>query len=72
MNLSGIFKLNGRDLLNGLFMALVSSVFTYVSQASQLTDLSFEQCISVVVITTLTYLSKNLSTAENGKLGGVL
>ena len=69
---SGIFRLNGRDLVNGLVMAIISAVLITASNATSISEIDFNTALNVVVITTISYLAKNLATADNGKIGGKL
>lgn len=67
---SGIFKLNWRDLLKGLIVAGLAALFYGLIQV--LPSLHLDPVVQLVLSAILGYLSKNLATDENGKLGGKL
>ena len=68
---SSFMKLNVKDIARGLVMAVLAAVFSYLGTAIEGTvDWSF--VFKVVVTTTLTYLSKNLISTEDGKVLGAI
>ncbi len=74
---SALFKLNGRDLINGLVVAvavvLLGALQDGLTQHGlDLAAYDWAAILDVAWKAGLAYLGKNLVTAENGKLGGVL
>ena len=75
--MSPLFKLNSRDFLNGLIVAVFASIVTYFYPLVSAEDFAFNQIdvavlVKVVFGAVVGYLGKNFLTAENGKVGGVL
>ena len=69
--MSGLFKLDGKDLLRGLIVTLLAVVFSL--PLDLLTDyIPFlnNQIVLVMISALFAYLAKNLATDETGKLGG--
>lgn len=71
--MSKLWELTRNDYFKGLVVAILTAVLSFIYQA--LTDDKTIE-LSLVLHTALTagiaYLLKNLSTAENGKIGGKL
>lgn len=79
MNKSDLFKLNSRDFINGAFMAILGGLALPVLAAVQTpgfdiatVDLGaiLNLAINGAIMGFATYISKNVFTAENGKLFG--
>ena len=72
MKRSNFLTLNWRDFFKGLFMAILSSVITFIYQVVQTGatfDAEFLKAAGVVAVTTLlAYLSKNLFENSSGDL----
>lgn len=68
--MSGIFKLNSKDLLKGLIVVALSALFYGLIQV--LPSISFLQnpLAQTLLSTILGYLAKNLATDEQGKVLG--
>jgi len=71
------FHLGRRDFINGAIVAIGGAMLA--SAAQQLNVPGFDyaafqwgEVVKVAVSAAMVYLSKNLLTAQNGKLGGVL
>lgn len=74
--MSSIFKLNANDLLKGLIVSVLSAVFATLGAVIQNTGfvLSKENLLMIAGVATTTalgYLSKQLLTDDEGKIGGV-
>lgn len=73
---SEFLKINLKDLLNGLIMAVLSAVLTSLINILQsglnFTSNDLKGIALVAIITALTYLSKKLATDNNGKFMGKL
>lgn len=81
MNNSGMFQLNGRDLINGVITALLAGLALPILAALQTPGFDIFTANWSAILTlgvngaiagVVAYLSKNLLTASNGKIGGVL
>ena len=68
--MSGLFKLDVRDLIKGLVMAVLTAVIGYVQTAMTGGTVDVQQLLNYAVAAGLAYLAKNLSSDENGKLLG--
>ena len=69
--MTGFFKLNWRDLVKGLVVAVLSSLMTLGIQALQAGgEFDFKVVAQVALSSGLGYLLKNLATDEDNKLGG--
>ena len=73
--MSGLFRLDSKDLLRGLVVAVLASVLTLVVRLIEskgfgldLSDLS--AILSTAMLAAVSYLSKNLLTDEAGRFGG--
>lgn len=74
---SALFRLNRRDLINGLFVAVAVVALGALQQGVADHGIDFAaydwvSILDVAVKAAGAYLLKNLATASNGKLGGVL
>lgn len=72
---SQLFKLSLRDLFKGAVTAVLAAIMTTLVQminsgSFSLTIDNLKAILSVAIVTLLSYLTKNLLTDENGKLGG--
>lgn len=75
--MSAIFKLDKNDLLRGLVVAAVSALLSVIvrlieSKGFGLDMADLQMILSTVLLSTLSYLSKNLATDQLGRLGGKL
>jgi len=73
--MSTLFKLDWRDLLKGLFVAVFSSILTTISSMVQnsgfvLTKENGWFILSAALASGLAYLTKNLLTDSEGKVLG--
>lgn len=67
-----IFKVGWKDLLRGLIVAVLAGIFLIpVSELAKYIPILQHPIIQLVISTIFGYLSKNLATNEDGKLGGV-
>lgn len=71
MERSSLFRLNVRDFLKGLLLAILSAVVTFLYEVFQtgapVFDGEFFKAMAIVAVTTvLAYLSKNLFENNNG------
>lgn len=74
---SALFKLNLTDAVRAVAVVVLAAVFGSLQQALSthgLDVMSYDwaSILDVAVTAGVAYLSKNILTAENGKLGGVL
>lgn len=70
--LSGLFKLNWRDLVRGLITSMTSAILTsIVLILKNNTTFDWRLILSAGAISGLGYLVKNLLTDENDKFVGV-
>jgi hypothetical protein len=68
-----LFNLNARDFIKGGVMFVGSAVLAALIQALQNgLNVDWAVIINVALVSTLTYLLKNLSTDDEGKIGGKL
>lgn len=72
---SDLFRLNLNDFWKGMIVAVFAAVLTYVASAVNAPGFSFASLdvnliLKVAVGALVGYLSKNLLTAENGKILG--
>ena len=66
---SDLFKLNWRDVINGLVMFVGSAVLTAILTAIQDGgDINWNAVGNVALIATIIYLLKNIFTDNSGKL----
>lgn len=66
-----IFKIGGKDLLRGLILMALTALFSVpVDLLANYVPILQNPFIALILSTFLGYLSKNLATDENGKLGG--
>lgn len=71
--MTGIFKLNWKDLLRGLIVMLLAVLFSIpVEQIVDWIPFLDHPVIIMAISTIFGYLAKNLATDEQGKLGGRL
>lgn len=75
--MSSLFKLDTRDLLKGLTVAVLSAIFAALGAMIQNNGFSLSQAnvvaiASVAFTSALGYLSKQLLTDDTGKLGGAV
>lgn len=68
--MSGIFKLDWRDLLKGLVVTVFSAVITLVIEMLQAGSIDWKAIGVTGLIAGLSYILKNLLTDNEGKLGG--
>lgn len=72
--MSGIFKLNWRDLVKGLVTAILTALIFATSQNMDLLQTYLpvlkNPFVAAPLSAALAYLLKNLATTEDGKLGG--
>lgn len=72
--MSALFKLNEKDLIRGLIMAVMTAIFgsliQLIQNGSNISVTDMQEVARAVIIVVLAYLSKNLATSEDGKLGG--
>jgi hypothetical protein len=68
--MSKLFSLNKEDFFKGGLMFVGSSVITAVITAINAGSIDFKEVGRIAFVATLTYLLKNLSTDENGKVFG--
>lgn len=66
-----LFKLGWQDLVKGLIIAVLSAVLTILINQLQNGSIDWNNVLNVVVIATMSYLLKQLSTDENGKTLGI-
>jgi len=70
--MSKLFSLNIQDVVKGGFIFVVSAVLTSVLGMIQGGAIDWNTVIKIAVISTLTYILKQLGTDDSGKLGGVI
>lgn len=75
--MSPIFKISGRDLVKGLVVAILAGILSAVQQVVQANGLSFDKLslmnvLGAAVISGIAYLSKQLITDEDGRIGGTI
>lgn len=75
--MSELFKLNSKDFLRGLVVAVMTAVVSLLLKILENKGLSFDIVDLQTIVTTalvagLSYLLKNLMTDDSGKLGGQL
>ena len=73
--MSSIFKLSAQDLLKGLVVAVLSAIFATLLETIKAGGLVLNResllfIAGAAITSALGYLSKQLATDENGKLGG--
>ena len=73
--MSNLFKLDGKDLLRGLVVAVAASILSLAvrlieSKGFHLDIVDAQTILSTAILAGLSYLSKNLLTDSQGKLGG--
>jgi hypothetical protein len=71
--MSDYLKLNSRDFLKGIIMAILGAVFTTLYQViSQggFSALNIQQILLVAVLAALSYITKNLFSDDSGKFLG--
>lgn len=77
LSMSPIFKISGRDLVKGLVVAILAGILSAVQQVVQANGLSFDKLslmnvLGAAVISGIAYLSKQLITDEDGRIGGTI
>lgn len=75
--MSGFFSLDRKDLLKGLVVAVLAAVLTWAAQVLNapgfdVSSVQWSEIARIALMAGFSYLGKNLMTAENGKVGGVL
>ena len=75
MNSSSFFKLNTKDLLKGLAIAIITVVIGAIQQALSTHGFDFvaydwPAIVNVAITAGVAYLAKNLLSTENGKVLG--
>ena len=71
MNFSELFKLNHRDLINGAVMAVLAALAATIDTATfNIFDADWLGILKIAGGAAITYLLKNLLTANNGKVLG--
>lgn len=75
--MSQFFKLNNQDFIKGGVVFVLAAIFAWLAQILNAPGFDFgsfnwEELGRIAFGATAAYLSKNLLTAENGKVGGVL
>jgi len=69
--MSKLFKLDWRDLVKGLVVAGLSTLFTSLTQILQVGgQIDWKQLALVALASCLAYLTKNFVTDSDNKLGG--
>lgn len=73
--MSKLFKLDNKDLLRGLVVAVLTAVLTLVLKMLENKGLTFDSVdlqtiLTTAVIAAVSYLTKNLLTDDKGKLVG--
>jgi hypothetical protein len=70
MKSSALGTINWADALKGLFLAVITAVITVIMTSLEAGSLEFEwkKIGTVALITTISYLSKNLMTNSEGKI----
>lgn len=66
--MSGIFRLNGQDLIKGLVVAILGGVATALSSG----PIDWGNILRVALICGISYLGKNLLTTESGNIVGII
>lgn len=80
MDLSPLFKLNGRDLLKGAVVAVVSAILAALGVlvncvsacAPLISEANGKYILGVAFTAFISYLAKNLATDDQGKVLGKL
>lgn len=68
---SGIFKLNGSDLVKGLVMAIIGALISYFTAPSvDFATIDWGYILKIALITGFSYLGKNLISDSDGKILG--
>ena len=75
--LSKLWRLNGKDFIKGLVVAVLVAVLAVIQnllkeKGLDLTAVDWQSVGNVAVTAAVAYLGKNLITDENDKLGGRL
>ena len=73
--MSGFLKLNLKDFIKGLIVAVVSGVFTFLAQALSVqgfdfTSFDWSQIIRIAIVCFMSYTAKNLMSDSEGKVLG--
>lgn len=69
--MSKLFSLNVQDAIKGGFIFVVSGLLTSITGMMQGAGaIDWDAILKVAVISTCTYIIKQLGTDESGKLGG--
>jgi hypothetical protein len=66
---SPIFRINLKDIIKGLIVAVFAAVLTYI-QNSLSDGIDWGMILQIAITTGLAYLSKNLLTDDSGKVLG--
>lgn len=74
---SNLFRVNIKDVLNSLVVAVLSAVCDWLIQIMQVPGFSFHSfdwraLVNIAVIAGLGYLAKKFLSTPDGKFGGVL
>ena len=75
--MSALFKLNSKDFIKGLVVAVFSAIVTWLATVVNvpgfdLASLDWQEIVKIAVIAGVSYLSKNLLTDDRGQLVGVV
>ena len=75
--MSRLFRIDGKDLLRGLVVTVITAILSLIVRLIESKGFNFDATdgytiLSATVLAGLSYLSKNLLTTEDGKLGGKL
>ena len=71
--MSKFLSLNSQDFIKSGFMFVASAVMTALVQMLQnQATIDPKQVFNIALIATLTYLLKQFTTDENGRIGGIL
>lgn len=71
--MSGLFKLDYKDLIKGAVVSVLASVLTIVLDVLNAgSSLDWKVVGTVAITSFISYLLKNLGTDSHGKLGGKL
>ena len=68
--MSSIFRLNWKDLVKGLIIAVLSSVLAVGIQDLQTGTVDYKAILTVALSSCMAYLLKQLATDSDGKLLG--
>lgn len=69
--MSNLFKLNWRDAVKGLVVAVLASVLTFVYQSvTGNTAVDWNQVLQIAISSGLGYIIKNYFTNDEGRLMG--